>query len=157
MIVSYETVSQMLTELGPSLNAEEIAAFEEEQSWAIAIDDDTIISLDYEPDTAKLYFTGELGTPPDDKLFTTYEFLLQYNRYWSETDGVRMALEKPGGSVAQIFDLSLHDLEVHKLGTVLENFVILMRTMRAVLRQGIGDDTPPPDLTNKLPIGSIKV
>jgi hypothetical protein len=157
MIVSYEAVSQMLTELGPSLNAEEIAAFEEGQSWAIAFDDETIISLDYEPDTAKLYFTGDLGAPPEDKLFTTYEFLLQYNRYWSETDGVRMALEKPGGNVAQIFDLSLHDLEAHKLGTVLENFLMLMRTMRAVLQQGVAGDTPPPDPDHLMPMGSIRV
>lgn len=150
MIETYETVSGMLAELGPRLEVSEIAAWEGQHSWAIAVDADgeTVLTLDYDEATAKLYVTAELGPLPQDRLPYSYDFLLRYNHCWAETDGVRMALDGPGGNVVQIFDVSLHDLDSDKLGTVLRNFIDLTRTMRAMVRNGFGEtdgETPVPD------------
>ncbi|MCG8693878.1 MAG: type III secretion system chaperone [Minwuiales bacterium] len=147
MIETYETVSEMLAELGPRLEVLEIAAWEEQLSWAIAVDGDTVLTLDYDAATAKLYIAAELGPPPQDRLPSTYDFLLRYNLCWAETDGVRMALDGPNGNVVQVFDISLHDLDSDKLGTVLPNFIALTRTMRAVVRNGISE----PDSGSSVP------
>lgn len=152
MVVSYENVSEMLGEIGERLDVAEIAGFEEDQSWMVAIDDETgeSLSLDYDAPTGKLFIAANLGPTPENKLLATYEYLLSYNLAWAETDGVRMALDSAEGDILQIHDVTMHDLTADKLGTVLENFLVLMRAMKTVLAEGIGgpskdgDKTPPP-------------
>ena len=151
VIETFDSISQMLSELGPTLDVLEITAFEEQESWAIALDDaaDTTLALDYDAATAKLYISADLGAPPSDHLLATYDFLLQYNAFWAETGGVRMALDGPAGNVLQLFDMSLHDLQAHQLGNVLQNFAAQIQVMRAMLAKGIGtDDAATPDPSN---------
>ena len=130
----------MLTELGPELGVLEIAAFEDQQSWAIAVDDDTeeMLTLDYDAAAGKLFITAELGAPPSDRLLASYEFLLQYNLFWADTGGLRMALDGPGGNVVQMYDLPLQGLTAQQLGAVIGSFIARMRLMKGMLAKGVG-------------------
>ena len=136
MIATYEDVSGMLTELGPELDVDEIAAYEESQTWAIAASDagwDSVVLLHYDETSRKLFISGECGPVPDDKTLATYEFLLKYNLACIDTGGARFALDGPGGDVSLIFDLPLAELETQMLGATITNFINLLRTMQAMV------------------------
>ena len=126
MIKSYEDISQMLGEIGPELEVEEIAAFEEEQSWMIAIDDETslALSIDYDAPSGKLVLVGNLGPPPDDQLLGTYEYLLAYNLAWSQTGGVRMALDP---TLNEVVFCHLLPQDACSLGSLTENSAYLLK------------------------------
>lgn len=140
MPTSFEQISEMLVEMAPRLEVDEIAAFEEESYWVVVVDERVTIALDYAEAAGRLYLTAMLGTPPLESRAETYGFLLQYNRFWKDTEGLRMALDGPEGEAMQIFDIGLDGLDGGRLQTVFENFANLARTMRALVEEGIGGD-----------------
>lgn len=157
MATTYEEISEILAKLGPFLDAEEIASIENDRCWAIALDEEgaETLALDYDEETGKLFISATLGAPPAERLLSTYEYLLGYNLMWAETGGVRMALEESGGEVVMLHDIVLTGLTGEKLGTVLKNFVALMRAQQLIVNQGLGDDddvdeTPPHPMMNPL-------
>lgn len=143
MMTTYEEISAMLTKLGPELEVDEIAAYEESRTWAVATSDsgwEAVILLHYDEASRKLFISGDCGPVPDDKVLSTYEFLLKYNLACIDTGGARFALDGPGGDVSLIFDLPLADLETDMLGVTLGNFINLLRTMQGMVMCGFGDD-----------------
>ncbi len=145
MMTNYEDISSMLTNLGPELEVDEIAAYEESQTWAIAASAsgwEAVILLNYDEASGKLFVSGDCGPVPEGKTLSTYEFLLKYNLACMETGGARFALDGPGGDVLLIFDLPLADLEKDKLGVAITNFINLLRTMQAMVICGFGGDAP---------------
>lgn len=160
MMTTYEDISAALTKLGPELDVDEIAAYEESQTWAIATSDagwEAVILLHYDEASRKLFFSGDCGPVPEDKTLSTYEFMLKYNLACIDTGGARFALDGPGGDVSLIFDLPLVDLEEDRLRVAIVNFINLLRTMQAMVICGFGDDAsertemlPVDEITNKL-------
>ena len=143
MMTTYEEVSAMLTKLGPDLDVDEIAAYEESRTWAVATSDsgwEAVILLHYDEASRKLFISGDCGPVPEDKILSTYEFLLKYNLACIDTGGARFALDGPGGDVSLIFDLPLADLETDMLGVTIGNFINLLRTMQAMVICGFGED-----------------
>ncbi len=152
MIVSYDDVSKILSEIGDRLDVEEIAGFPDDKSWMIAINDESeeSMALDYEEQSGKLFMTIVIGPAPEGKKLATYEFLLSYNLGWAETDGARVGVDVDTDDIVLIHDVTLHGLTADTLATVVESFVAVSRTMKSVIGQGIGDaedgdDTPPAD------------
>ena len=143
MMTTYEEVSAMLAKLGADLDVDEIAAYEESRTWAVATSDsgwEAVILLHYDETSRKLFISGDCGPVPEDKILSTYEFLLKYNLACIDTGGARFALDGPGGDVSLIFDLPLADLETDMLGVTLANFINLLRTMQAMVICGFGDE-----------------
>jgi hypothetical protein len=142
MMATYEQISEMLTKLGPELDVDEIAAYEESRSWAVAASgegDDNTILLHYDETSGKVFISGECGPVPENKVLSTYEFLLTYNLACLDTGGARTALDRPGGDVSLIYDLPLAELEAEKLGVAITNFIGLLKTMQAMIICGVGD------------------
>lgn len=133
----------MLVEVAPQLDVAEVSALEATGGWAVAFDPSglEVVTLDYDARTGKLVVSTDVGVPPEDKRLPTYAGLLTYNRYWSETDGVRMALDEPEGHVLMVFDIALGDLDALKLGTALGNFAQVARAMRELVSFGWEDET----------------
>lgn len=144
MITTYDEISSMLMKIGPEIEVDEIAAYEESQTWAIAASDaawEAVILLHYDEASGKVFISGDCGPVPEDKVSSTYEFLLKYNLACIDTGGARFGLEGPGGDVSLIFDLPLSGLEESQLATTIKNFVNLLRTMQAMVICGFGDDS----------------
>ena len=145
IIATYGEVSDMLVKLGPELDVDEIAAYEESKTWAVAASDsgwEAVVLLHYDEASKKLFISGDCGPAPEDKLLTTYEFLLKYNLACIDTGGARFALDGPGGEVSLIFDVSLFGLEADILGTAIGNFINLLRTMQAMVLCGFDGEKP---------------
>ena len=145
IVATYEEISDMLTKLGPELEVDEIAAYEESKTWAIASSDsgwEAVVLLHYDEASKKLFISGDCGPAPEDKLLSTYEFLLKYNLACIDTGGARFALDGPGGDVSLIFDVPLCGLEAELLGVAIGNFINLLRTMQAMVLCGFeGEDS----------------
>ena len=152
MIATYDQISGMLAEIGPILDLAEIAAYDDLQSWDIAVDDERgqLVTLHRDGNNHRLCLVGEVGPVNEDKLTATYSFLLQFNRFWDENGGSRLALDDPDGPVCLILDVSLYELSVERLTATIARFTELSRMIAAMIAEGIGEgeDSPaaaPPD------------
>ena len=56
---------------------------------------------------------------------------------WPETGGIRMALESPGGTIVQLFETGVGDLDLTGLRNVVAGFVELARHWRGGIMRGI--------------------
>lgn len=159
--MNYAQIGEILTEIAPRLDVVDLVAFESQSNWVmnLGIEDDEIFVVDYDSRREVLVFSTQLGQVPDENRSATYEFLLGYNLYWAETDGVRMALDISDGTVVQLFDLALSGVTASKLEAVVENFVGLARNMRLLVEAGIGEDErpPPPEFSTGPQGPSIRV
>ena len=149
MIATYDQISGMLSEIGPILDLSEIAAYEDLQSWDIAVDDETgqLVTLHHDTDNHRLCMVGEVGPVNEDKLTETYSFLLQFNRFWDDNGGSRLALDDADGPVCLIVDVSLYELTTERLTAAIARFTELSRMLAAMIAEGIGETEAAPDAT----------
>lgn len=143
---SKEHVHNLMLEIGPLLGLMAVTEYDSENAWTILVDEDTIIFADFDESQKRLVLSAEAGQPQSDNRKFIYGILLQYNNQWHETGGVRMALDGPEGSVVQIFDLPVVDLDIVQLQTTVANFVDTLMAWREILAKETADeDSPPPE------------
>ena len=90
---SEERLQALVQEVGPLLDPEGIAWFEDEASWAIVIDEHTQIDLIHDPDHDRLVCNCDLGPIPTERQPRVHEMLLRLNYLWQDTGGLRGALD----------------------------------------------------------------
>ena len=135
---SFQRIHQLMTEIGPRANLSEVAEFTEDENWVLIVDEETMVSAELDSELGKLVFSADVAKPPAEKRFATYEFLLQFNHQWAETDGLRMALDGPSGMVVQIFDLPTADLDIQTLQHVVVNFIQQLGLWQQLVLEGVG-------------------
>lgn len=143
----FKHISTMMSELGPGLELSEVTEFTEQTTWMLIVDDDTMLIADYDADAGHLYLSADVTAPPDEQRTEVYDRLLQYNLSFRETNGMRMSLDGPGGTVVQSCDLSTHGLEFEYLLTVVSDFIEKLFIWREQVSGGIAsanssDDEP---------------
>lgn len=149
---SYDDVTAMLTSLGPDLDVSAISALSDEQSWAIAIDDEgeDIIGIELDAPDGRLVLNASLGMPPEEREAGTYRYLLGLNAGWPDTGGLWAGLGPDGREVVVFVGVPLFSLTAGTLGTVITNFIAARGTLAALVAAGVGDggpetNTPMPD------------
>jgi hypothetical protein len=143
---SKEHVHTLMTEIGPLLDLMAVTEYDSENAWTILVDEDTFLFADFDEPQKRLVLSAEAGRPQAGNRKFIYEILLQYNNQWHETGGVRMALDGPEGSVVQIFDLSVVDLDIGQLQTTVANFVDTLKAWREILaKEKTDEESPPPE------------
>lgn len=153
MTATYDEISQMLIDLTAILEIDEAESYDEELSWAIAFDGDPAVelALDYDEETGKLFMTSLVGSAPREKVLETYRYLLEYNQFWADTGGARMALDSESEEVLLIGDCVLADLTVETLGATIAAFLVIHRTQQLILMKGIGSGGATPDEAGPMP------
>ena len=138
-------VQKLMSEVGPLVDRIESIQQGDDDHWVIGIADDLLLTVDFADESRKLVFSVELARPDGEHLQEAYEVLLTANALWRETDGVRLALNGPGGHVVLLYDLFILDLDVGTLATVIENLAGKAETWREVLpklgRAGPGESS----------------
>lgn len=117
-----EYLQELMGKVGPLIDGIELIEQEGEDHWLIFFGEMSL-HIDNDPEGRKLVFWTDLGEPTEENRHDVYDALLAYNALWTETGGVRMAIDQPGGSVLQVFDLFTLDLDVSTLVTVVENLL----------------------------------
>lgn len=138
-----EEVQRTIEALGPDNDAIAAIAQNGPAQWAVAFDEDTIITLDFVAEQKKLVLTIDLGRPEPGKRLAIYETLLSYNVLWPETGGVKMGVGGSGGEVVQMFELNAVDLDRERLQTVLEGFALKAQMWRRFVADGPAEDGAP--------------
>ena len=142
-----EFVEQIVQETVATLELKSVAAYEGCSAWELLFDDETRLNIEYDRVATRVVFMGTIGAVAEPARLRVYEFLLQYNYLWSETGGVRMALDGAPGHVAMIFELPTSDLGVHKLRDTVTSLVENLRWWREIIQtvEAAGDGTTPRD------------
>ena len=146
MLVDYDQVSGFLTMIGPELDVEEIAAFEESRSWLIAADDETelALSFDFDASEVRLVLGADFCAPPAERAAEVHARLLDYNLGAVEHGGVRMARDALSGEILQLLDLPLHHLDADRLRSTIATFLQTAVAMRALVQAGFEADASSP-------------
>ena len=145
MINTVDVVEELLTEIGPDLDALGVLRYAE-GNWAIVYDKQTIVEISYQQERRCLALMVELGPAPADTRLDTYRFLMAYSSLTDQTGGLRIALDSPEGELLQLLDLFTEDLDRVRLEGALNRFTEAARAWRKVLQMGVvcdaGDDEP---------------
>jgi hypothetical protein len=151
-------VHALMREIGPLLELEQVSVFDGEREWALVVDEATVVHADYVDADDRLMLSIELGQPPEASRHRIYELLLLYNHAWPETGGVRMALESPGGTIVQLFETGVGDLDLTGLRNVVAGFIELARHWRGGIMRGVETEAArgSADLDRLMMLGAIR-
>lgn len=119
-MMTLEQINALMGEVGPLDDAVVAVARVAEDSWVIrfeAVD----VQAEYDAEGGRLMLSTTLGVSPSRRTLEVYETMLIYTSAWRETDGIRMALDGPGGELLQMADLHAEGLAAGTLVTVAVN------------------------------------
>ncbi len=141
-------VHNLMQEIEPQLELAEVTESEEGNAWLLVVNEDTIIDVYYDNEFKRLLFSGEIGAPLDHTRYNFYETILQYNYLWEETGGIRIALDGPSGNAVMMFDISLSDLDMVMLQTIILNFSETLTSWRKIMENDSVSDKPVNEESN---------
>lgn len=139
---SKESVHQLMREIGPLLDLREVSAFEERDAWLVAFEAGPVFEIDYDAGLNRVVITAVVAEVAEHARLRIYEILLQYNYVWTETGGVRMALDGSPGKVVMMFELPAAELHLSMLAEVLTNLAQIRGAWCQVLHEP-GDASCP--------------
>ncbi len=139
-MTSLEHIQRLIEELGPATEEVVEVHQQEEGSWDVSYADETRVGLDHMADQDKLMLTTELGPLPEDRKAHSHEFLLIYNYAWTQSGGIKMGLEAPGGNVVMMFELNASSLDLQTLQGILASFVEKAGCWRELVAAGFDQE-----------------
>jgi hypothetical protein len=149
-----EHLQALLQEAGPLLDPQGISWFEEENAWAIAMDEHTQIDLFHDAERGRLICVCDLGPVPAERRPKVHELLLRLNYLWQDHGGLRAAIDD-AHSAALLSDWSLQDLDATALQQYLGAFAAAAADWRELVQTapsaepaasesaGFGNTMPP--------------
>jgi hypothetical protein len=99
-----ETIQLIMQEIGPQTTNIDAVVQHGEGSWAIQLDDTSIVLMEYATGPERLVFSTELGMPLPQRRLEVCQLMLSYNLLWEENAGLTMALGGPEGSAMLLFE-----------------------------------------------------
>ena len=142
-MANLEHLQQLMTEIGPLIDRIEAIDQDGEDFWLFSFAGDAVLQIEYDDQARKLVFFTDLGVPAEEHRLEIYTALLSLNYLWSETGGLRMAIENAAnGPIVQVLDLFTLDLDVSTLATVTENFVDTAFYWRGFIANFRPEETP---------------
>ena len=152
MQVTFENVSEMQTEIAPRLGLDSIVAFEDEQSWFIALDEAGLdknaepgLHVQYGASIGQLLIHVELCALPEPPSKEALSLMMQYNMMWRETGGLVLSQDELGGPVMLTTRVPTYGLDGQRLGEALEHIVKKIEPMRILVASGFQLDDEHPD------------
>lgn len=142
-----------MEELGPATDEVTDVLREADASWTIALEDETVIGIDFVEEQEKLLLSTELGEPPQERRSFCNELFMVYNFNWVQSGGVKIGLESPNGEYVMMFELNAAGLSLQKLQMVIANMARQTLAWRELIATGMEGATSPEssidsDLTN---------
>ncbi len=151
--MSKENIHQLIKELGQEMGLPDME-MDENDFVCIFTEDGVVSNLDYHEDEDVLVMYATVGEIPDDKRLQLYQELLQANFFWESTAGAMMCLDHTAEQVMIMANITVGDLDLPKLMTVLDHFIRLAWAWSDRIRELIGQeaqakppqDSAPPDM-----------
>ncbi len=135
-MASSEQIGSLIEAAGPRDHDIEAVVQLPEGDYVVHYDD-LEVTLTFEAETDRLVLSADLGDAPRNKRLAVYTTLLNYSLLWRDTGGVHIALTADGTAV-QLLTLFGSEVTLDLLDTVLRNFAVKARLMRAYIITGGG-------------------
>jgi hypothetical protein len=123
-------IQKLVEELGPANPDIASVVQYDEAEWAVAFDEQNIVSLEWDEPSARLVFTADLGRPIEDRRLEVAEAALDINTLWRDHGGVWIGRSGAEGEMLLMYALSAVDLTLEQLQTVVDNFAVKARVWR---------------------------
>jgi hypothetical protein len=132
-MTSAEQLNALMAETGALLELEEVLGFGGENCWTLKVDDSTLLFVDQESGQPRVTLSGEVAPVRPASKAQVHELMLVYNGQWRSTGGVRLALDGPDGSVIQICDVPVADLDARAFAATVRTFTDILLGWRDIL------------------------
>jgi Tir chaperone protein (CesT) family len=132
-MASEEHVQRLMRAIGPQLDLLEVTEFEGLGTWTLVLDEDTVLFAQLDEPGRRIVLSADVARPAEEGRLRVYELLLRYNNRWPETGGVRMALEEAAGTVVQLFDVPIADLDLSRLQGIVAGFADTLNAWREIV------------------------
>ena len=125
---------ELLSEALAVLSLPPPIAYEGGGAWQVDLDEGRYLDVEYDDSLRRLVITGGIGAAAEHARPALYETLLQYNFIWTETGGVRMAVDASTNQVVMMFEVAVSELDTSKLAMVLGNMAASQRGWQEIVR-----------------------
>ena len=136
-MVDADSLSEMLTELGPILEPAAILAATDTASWTVAMSEDIGVEMRLDAETDLLVFEARVG-PVSEAGDGIIPRLLAFNADPVQHGGIWMSLDAPGGTVMQSKVCHGEQFDRYRLQNEIQSFIDQLRAWRELI-------PPPPD------------
>jgi len=127
-----EQLNIILTELGERFQLMEVTAFNEDNLWTLALNENTVIFLDLDESRDRVVFSADVGFASEESRNDLYSLVLQYNYQWRQTGGARFAIDQEH-CLTLLYDISTDTIEISHIATVLQNYIELIMSWRHII------------------------
>lgn len=118
-----------------------VSAYDDRAAWLVDLDGESLFDLEYDAVQGRMVIAGGICDVPEAARPAVYQALLQYNYIWTETGGLRMALDGMPGQAVLMHELAVQGLGPQRLCEVLGNMARVQRAWRTLLGRMEGGET----------------
>jgi hypothetical protein len=130
-----DTVELIMQEIGPQTPDIDAVVQHGEDSWALQLDDASIIFIEYAADPDRLVLSTELGIPIRQRRLEVCQLMLSYNLLWEENAGLTMALGGPEGGATLLCEWRSIEPELQNFQEELRKVSQVARAWRSYIAQ----------------------
>ena len=130
-----DTVQLIMQEIGPQTPDIDAVIQHEEDSWALQLDDTSIIFIEYATYPDRLVLLTELGMPVPQRRLEVCQLMLSYNLLWEENAGLTMALGGPEGGATLLCEWSSKEPGIQNFQEELRKFSRVAHAWRSYIAQ----------------------
>ena len=130
-----DTVQLIMQEIGPQTPDIDAVVQHGEDSWALQLDDASIIFIEYAADPDRLVLSMELGMPAPERRLEVCQLMLAYNLLWQENAGLTMALGGPEGGATLLCEWRSTEPGLKTFQEELRRYSRVARAWRAYIAQ----------------------
>lgn len=141
-----DTVQLIMQEIGPQTPDIDAVVQHGEDSWALQLDDTSIIFIEYATAPDRLVLSTELGMPIPERRLEVCQLMLSYNLLWEENAGLTMALGGPEGGATLLYEWRSTEPELPNFQEQLRKVSQVARAWRSYIAQTEATDS------NALPV-----
>nr|WP_217344816.1 type III secretion system chaperone [Noviherbaspirillum sp. L7-7A]MBV0879003.1 type III secretion system chaperone [Noviherbaspirillum sp. L7-7A] len=136
-----DTVQLIMQEIGPQTPDIDALVQYGEDSWALQLNDTSIIFIEYAADPDRLILSTELGMPVPQRRLDVCQLMLSYNLLWKENAGLTMALGGPEGSATLLCEWRSIEPELQNFQEELRKLSQVARAWRSYIAQTDATDS----------------
>jgi hypothetical protein len=136
-----DTVQLIMQEIGPQTPNIDAVVQHGEDSWALQLNDTSIIFMEYATDLDRLVLSTELGMPVPQRRLEVCQLMLSYNLLWEENAGLTMALGGPEGGATLLCGWRSTEPDLQGFQEELRKFSQVAQAWRSYIAQTDATDS----------------
>ena len=129
-----QIIEQLIADVGRLLARGPAVPDAQRDAWLLTLDEETMFDIEYDAPGDRIVLAGGVRHVADVDREAVYEMLLQFNYLWTDTGGVRMALDGRPGQVVMLQELRADGLSTSALCGVVEGLARMQRGWREILQ-----------------------